>query len=174
MEHPNVDKPYRWHGYFVVLTGAVVTILISGVAAASAVGANWPATVAVFVTIPLLLLLAYSGLRSLFAYHRDARHLAAAEAAYQPGWKRWSVAHVLTFGWLTSALYLFRRSRHVGNDYTDTYLERLPLFSSSNVAPTDSEVPTTSESERLESCPECNLNLAMGVKECQRCGWSEK
>lgn len=38
---------------------------------------------------------------------------------------------------------------------------------------TDVDVETTTTAtDEPENCPDCNLNLAMGVEECQRCGWT--
>jgi ribosomal protein L37AE/L43A len=36
----------------------------------------------------------------------------------------------------------------------------------------EKSLPAESEDSGPETCPECDLNLAMGVEECQRCGWS--
>lgn len=174
MEHVNVAKSYRWHAYFLTSVAASVSIYLLGGVLSAILGATWPAYGAIALAILPNLAAVYTGFMSLFAYRTDAKHLAAADAAYQPKWVRWTLGHILLLGWLASALYLFRRGRHVGNDYTGTYLEAVPLFGSTNIAPDGATVPTKSETEsdEHESCPNCDLSLAMGVTECQRCGWT--
>jgi len=66
---------------------------------------------------------------SAYGVYRDAGALGKQESGYSPLWVAWVVAH-LAIGPLAAPIYLYRRHRRVGNDYSGTVLGGLPVFGS--------------------------------------------
>jgi len=157
MAELNSSKWYMWHAYYTLgFVWAVLAVCLLLLIDALLGLENLLVDLILIAMIPAFFLLPICGIMSVYGYYGDSKHLKNAEALYRPSWPLWILGHVILPA-LVPIFYLLHRSARVGNEYSGTYLEKVPyLF-------------TDSTPDHLY-CANCGENHGPTDRYCGQCG----